>query len=181
MITFDSPQLMKEKYQFELLNETHYDSLLSWLGTEERARKALKGWNLDGAQFPETLTKNISCMISRVSDGKHLCFVERLLIEVDSTEKKYILQQGGRCMAPEMRDRGELTKDIALEGCYYFFVSCPLNIIEIAVLIPPSTSIEKRVPQGVGSVLDYSSDRTGYKKFVIDKERWLEDTNNGSI
>lgn len=182
MITFDSPQLMKEKYQFELLDEAkHYDFLLHCLGTEERARKALGGWNLNGASFPEGLYKNISCVISRVSDGALLVFVERLLIEVDSINKKYAIQQGGRVMPPEVRDRGELTKDIANEGIYYFFVNCPLDVIEMTILMPPNISIEKRVPYGVGSILDYSKNGTGYKRFVINKDKWLADTGNGNV
>jgi len=167
--TLDDPQLMKQDFAFELIDESRHRTFLeSCLDTEDRVQSALGGWSFEGIPNVYNLTR----VIKRLSDNAYVCYVAAQLIPKNGT---YKLVQGGRIAPTNLRDRGALTKAIADEGLDYFFRRFPWIIDEIEIALPPGYDMSKRAASSPTVNKEWKSG--GYSKIVWTRDDYL----NGNV
>ena len=170
-ITLNDPQLMKEYFAFELIDENrHREFLESCFTKESDVKKALRSWAFYGVTSPSSY--KFTRVIKRVSNGEYLCYADGMLMNI--TDTTYRLINGGRIMPENLRNRGELTKAIADEGIDYFFQRFPLTVDEIQVQLPGGFDMSKRATKAPESTITYGTEASSYSQVVWTRQAYLD-------
>ena len=170
-VTLDDPQLMKEHFAFELIDESRHRSFLeSCFSEESDVQKALNSWAFQGTESPHCY--KITRVIKKVSTGEYVCYSDGMLMNI--TDNTYRLINGGRIMPSSLRDRGTLTKAIADEGIDYFFQRFPLTVDEIQVQLPGGYDMSKRATKTPESINAYGSSPGAYSQVVWTRQAYLD-------